>query len=100
MAILIFIENQLALMTVNKPEHKLKKPVGYHLDLALVGLLAGFCGVFGLPFLCGAPVRSLQLLQALSVYTKKQAPGEKPSLIHIHEQRMKTIAVHILISES
>jgi len=86
-------------MTVNKPEHKLSKPVGYHLDLALVGILAGVSGVLGLPFLCGAPVRSLQLLQALSVYTKKQAPGEKPTLVQIHEQRVVTLVVHILISE-
>ena len=99
LSILIFIENQLALITVNKPEHKLTKPVGYHLDLALVGILAGFSGILGLPFLCGAPIRSLQHLQALSVYTKKQAPGEKPTLIRIHEQRLTTIAVHILISE-
>ncbi len=100
MAVLIFIENQVALITVNKPENKLRKPVGYHMDLFLVGVLAGICGVLGIPFLCGAPVRSLQHLQALSVFTKKHAPGEKPRLIKIHEQRVATIVVHVLISES
>lgn len=99
MAVLMFIENQLALITINKPEHRLRKPVGYHMDLFLVGLLAGASGILGTPFLCSAPVRSLQHLQALSVFTKKHAPGEKPRLIKIHEQRVTNVVVHILVSE-
>ena len=99
LAILIFVENQLALILVNKPENKLRKPVGYHVDLALVGILSGVCGLVGIPFLCGAPVRSIQHLQALSVFEKKHAPGEKPRLVKIHEQRVTIIVVHALISE-
>ena len=96
---LIFIENQLALILVNKPENKLTKPVGYHLDLSLVAVLAGVCGLLGSPFLCGAPVRSIQHLQALSVFTRKHAPGEKPRLLRVHEQRVATVLVHVMISE-
>ena len=94
------MENQLCLILVNKPEHKLKKPVGYHLDLSIVAILSGFSGLLGSPFLCAAPVRSLQHLQALSVYTKKTAPGEKPKLLRVNEQRVATIIVHVLIGEA
>lgn len=97
LAILLFVENQLAVILVNKPENKLSKPVGYHLDLCIVALLSGLCGLLGSPFLCGAPVRSIQHMQALSVFTKKHAPGEKPQLVRVHEQRVTTLLVHILI---
>ena len=97
LASLIFIENQLALLLVNRPEHKLCKKIGYHWDLLLVGLLAGLNGLLGVPFMCAAAVRSVQHLQALSVYTSRNAPGEKPKLLRVHEQRVTNITVHILI---
>ena len=57
LAILIFIENQLALILVNKAEHKLQKAVGYHYDLLLVALVNGLGGVMGMPWVCAAAVR-------------------------------------------
>ena len=97
MAILICIENQLTLLTVNKVEHRLRKGVGYHFDLTIVGILAGFCGLFGMPWFCAAPVRSIQHIQALSVFSKKNAPGEKPQLLRVYEQRVTNIVIHTLI---
>ncbi len=99
MGILIFVENQLTVLHVNKPEHKLKKEVGYHFDLVMVGVLAAICGLFGMPWMSAASVRSLQHLQALSVFSKRNAPGEKPKLEFVHEQRITNIAIHFLISE-
>lgn len=87
----------MALFLVNKPEHRLKKGVGYHFDLCIVGLLTGLCGILGLPWHCAAPVRSIQHLQSLSYYSRKTAPGEKPHLEGVYEQRVTNIAVHILI---
>lgn len=57
LATLIFIENQLACILVNKAEHKLQKEVGYHYDLVLVALLNGMSGMMGMPWVCAAPVR-------------------------------------------
>lgn len=94
---LIFIENQLTLLLVNKHEHKLRKGVGYHFDLVIVGCLAGVCGIMGLPWHCAASVRSVQHLQALSIFSRRNAPGEKPKLEGIYEQRVTNIAVHFLI---
>ena len=63
LAILIFIENQLTVLVVNKPEHKLKKEVGYHFDLLIVAVLAGVCGLFGMPWMSAASIRSVQHIQ-------------------------------------
>ena len=57
LGILIFIENQLTCILVNKAEHKLQKKVGYHYDLLLVALLSGVSGVMGMPWICAASVR-------------------------------------------
>ena len=54
-------------------------------------------GVIGLPFLCAATVRSVTHLNALCVYSKTYAPGEKPKLEYVIEQRVTAIFVHIII---
>ena len=87
----------MTLLLVNKHEHKLCKGVGYHFDLVIVGCLAGVCCIMGLPWHCAAPVRSIQHLQALSIFSRRNAPGEKPKLEGIYEQRVTNIAVHFLI---
>ena len=89
----------MTLLLINKHEHHLVKGVGYHFDLLLVGIFAGICGIFGLPWLCAASVRSIQHLQALSRYSRKNAPGEKARLEGVYEQRVTNIAVHTLIRE-
>ena len=61
--ILIFFENQLTVLAVNRPVHKLQKEIGYHFDLLIVAILAGVCGLLGMPWLCAASVRSIQHLQ-------------------------------------
>jgi hypothetical protein len=100
LAILIFVENQMAVILVNKPEHKLKKAVGYHYDLVLVALLNGVSGVMGMPWTCAASVRSIQHVQAMSVFQAHNAPGERPKLLSVYEQRLTNVAVHMLICKS
>ena len=95
---MIFIENQLTVIEINKVEHMMKKPIGYHWDLLIVGIISGLFGILGVPWICAAPVRSYQHLQALSVFTKHSAPGEKPRLEKVHEQRVTNIIIHSLIS--
>jgi anion exchange protein len=98
LAVLICIENQLALFLIEKPEHELKKKgAGYHLDLCIVGVLTGICSIMGLPWHCAASIRSIQHLQALSYYSRRMAPGEKPQLAGVYEQRITNIAIHTLI---
>lgn len=98
--IIVFMEMQITSKIINKTERNLKKGSGYHLDLLLVGVLIIFGGVFGLPLVTGAAVRSVTHVSALSVYTHKQAPGMKPELSLVREQRVTGIAVHFMIGVS
>mgnify|MGYP001552521444 CR=1 FL=1 len=84
-------------MIVNKKDRKLTKGSGYHLDLFIIGLTGIVCGIFGVPFLSAATVRSVTHVSALSVFSKTHAPGEKPVLLEVKEQRLTGIAVHIMI---
>ena len=84
-------------MIVNKKDRCLRKGSGYHLDLFVTGICAAICGVLGLPFMCSATVRSLTHVSALSVFSRTHAPGDKPHLITVVEQRVTSLCVHLLI---
>lgn len=89
----------LSRVIVNKKERRLKKGSGFHLDLFIIGILNGFCGVFGLPFMTAATVRSVTHVSALTVFSKTHAPGEKPKLLEVKEQRLTNFLVHVLIGK-
>ena len=76
---------------------KVTKGTGYHLDILIAGLLVAISGLFGLPWICAAPVRSIAHIASLSKYSNTHAPGEKARLIDIKDQRLTNIGVHLLI---
>eukprot|EP00105_Crassostrea_gigas_P004976 XP_011418394.2 PREDICTED: anion exchange protein 2-like isoform X3 [Crassostrea gigas] len=98
--ILLFLETQITEMTLNKKEFKMKKGSGYHLDQVLLGIITFIGGVFGLPWMCAATVRTLCHVSSLSVYSRYHAPGEKPKLVKVREQRVTNIAVNLLLGLS
>lgn len=53
--------------------------------------------LFGLPWLCAAPVRTLAHWASLTTYSQSNIPGEKNKLISVKEQRITGIIVHIAI---
>jgi len=77
----------------------LKKGSGYHLDMLVIGLLTLVGGFMGAPFMVAATVRSVAHVSALSVFSRTHAPGEKPRLVQVFEQRLTALAVHILIGK-
>ncbi|CAF2937828.1 unnamed protein product [Rotaria sp. Silwood2] len=89
----IMIQSKLKCVHTTKPI----KGTGYHLDILIAGVLISISGLFGLPWICAAPVRSIAHVASLSKYSKTHAPGEKPRLIDIKDQRLTNIGVHILI---
>uniref|UniRef100_A0A3Q2CQZ4 Sodium bicarbonate cotransporter 3-like n=1 Tax=Cyprinodon variegatus TaxID=28743 RepID=A0A3Q2CQZ4_CYPVA len=48
--ILIFMDQQITAIIINRKENKLKKGCGYHLDLLVVAVMLGVCSIMGLPW--------------------------------------------------
>ena len=51
--ILIFMDQQITAVIVNRRENKLVKGVGYHLDLFICSIALILCSIFGLPWFIG-----------------------------------------------
>ncbi|XP_072254009.1 anion exchange protein 3 [Leuresthes tenuis] len=98
--ILIFMETQITSLIVSKKERRLIKGSGFHLDLLLIVVLGAICPLFGLPWLTAATVRSVTHVNALTVMSKATAPGEKPMIQEVKEQRLTGLLVSVLVGMS
>ncbi|XP_060136452.1 anion exchange protein 2 [Zootoca vivipara] len=98
--ILIFMETQITTLIISKKERKLQKGSGFHLDLLLIVAMGGFCALFGLPWLAAATVRSVTHANALTVMSKAVAPGDKPKIQEVKEQRVTGLVVAVLVGLS
>ncbi|XP_047197061.1 solute carrier family 4 member 4a isoform X6 [Hippoglossus stenolepis] len=94
--ILIFMDQQITAVIVNRKEHKLNKGAGYHLDLFLVGVLMVVCSFMGLPWYVAATVISIAHIDSLKMETETSAPGEQPKFLGVREQRVTGVVVFIL----
>ncbi|XP_065099927.1 electrogenic sodium bicarbonate cotransporter 1 isoform X1 [Paramisgurnus dabryanus] len=94
--ILIFMDQQITAVIVNRKEHKLTKGAGYHLDLFWVSILIIVCSFMGLPWYVAATVISIAHLDSLKMETETSAPGEQPKFLGVREQRVTGILVFIL----
>ncbi|KAM4803784.1 electrogenic sodium bicarbonate cotransporter 4 isoform 2-T2 [Urocitellus parryii] len=98
--ILIFMDQQITAVIVNRKENKLKKAAGYHLDLFWVGILMALCSFTGLPWYVAATVISIAHIDSLKMETETSAPGEQPQFLGVREQRVTGIIVFILTGTS
>ncbi|XP_065742274.1 sodium bicarbonate cotransporter 3 isoform X3 [Phocoena phocoena] len=98
--ILIFMDQQITAVIINRKEHKLKKGAGYHLDLLVVGVMLGVCSVMGLPWFVAATVLSISHVNSLKVESECSAPGEQPKFLGIREQRVTGLMIFILMGLS
>ncbi|KAG8454210.1 hypothetical protein GDO86_000738 [Hymenochirus boettgeri] len=94
--ILIFMDQQITAVIVNRKEHKLKKGAGYHLDLFWVAVLMIVCSFMALPWYVAATVISIAHIDSLKMETETSAPGEQPKFLGVREQRVTGIMVFIL----
>lgn len=94
--ILIFMDQQITAVIVNRKEHKLKKGAGYHLDLFWVAILMIVCSFMGLPWYVAATVISIAHIDSLKMETETSAPGEQPKFLGVREQRVTGICVFLL----
>ncbi|XP_039593354.1 sodium bicarbonate cotransporter 3-like isoform X8 [Polypterus senegalus] len=98
--ILIFMDQQITAVIINRKEHKLKKGCGYHLDLLMVSLMLGICSVMGLPWFVAATVLSISHVNSLKVESECSAPGEQPKFLGIREQRVTGLLIFVLMGLS
>uniref|UniRef100_A0A6I8QUW2 Anion exchange protein n=1 Tax=Xenopus tropicalis TaxID=8364 RepID=A0A6I8QUW2_XENTR len=98
--ILIFMDQQITAVIVNRKEHKLKKGAGYHLDLFWVAVLMIVCSFMALPWYVAATVISIAHIDSLKMETETSAPGEQPKFLGVREQRVTGVMVFILTGVS
>ncbi|XP_016159799.1 PREDICTED: band 3 anion transport protein [Ficedula albicollis] len=98
--ILIFLETQITTLIVSKPERKLVKGTGFHLDLLLIVAMGGLAALFGMPWLSATTVRTITHANALTIMSKTSAQGEKSQILEVKEQRISGLLVAVLIGVS
>ncbi|KAM9373567.1 anion exchange protein 4 [Phaethornis superciliosus] len=98
--ILIFMDQQITAVILNRKEYKLRKGAGFHLDLLCVSLLMVVTSATGLPWYVSATVISLAHMESLRKESATSAPGEHPEFLGIREQRLTGLAVFILTGVS
>uniref|UniRef100_A0A8C2Q868 Anion exchange protein n=1 Tax=Cyprinus carpio TaxID=7962 RepID=A0A8C2Q868_CYPCA len=87
-------------LIVSKKERMLVKGSGFHLDLLLIVTLGGTSALFGLPWMAAATVRSVTHANALTVMSKAVAPGDKPRIQEVKEQRVTGLLVAVFVGLS
>ncbi|KAL9929756.1 na[+]-driven anion exchanger 1 isoform 3-T3 [Glossina fuscipes fuscipes] len=98
--ILIFMDQQITAVIVNRKENKLKKGCGYHLDLFILSALIQICSILGLPWFVAATVLSINHVNSLKLESECSAPGEKPRFLGVREQRVTHVLIFLTIGIS
>uniref|UniRef100_T1DCB7 Anion exchange protein n=1 Tax=Cupiennius salei TaxID=6928 RepID=T1DCB7_CUPSA len=98
--ILIFMDQQITAVIINRHENKLKKGCGYHLDLFVLAILIVICSVLGLPWFVAATVLAMTHVNSLRMESECSAPGEKPQFLGVREQRVTQICIFSLVGLS
>ncbi|XP_071488060.1 electroneutral sodium bicarbonate exchanger 1-like [Diadema antillarum] len=99
-SILIFMDQQITAVIVNRRENKLKKGFGYHLDLLVIAILLFVMSVLGMPWFVAATVLSINHVDSLRVMSQTTIPGEPPKVEGCREQRVTGILVFVMIGVS
>ncbi|XP_060608541.1 electrogenic sodium bicarbonate cotransporter 1-like isoform X2 [Ruditapes philippinarum] len=94
--ILIFLDQQITAVIVNRKENKLKKGVGYHLDMFVVAITVAIHSILGLPWYVAATVSALAHVNSLKRESECTAPGEKPQFLGCRENRLTALAIGVL----
>ncbi|DAA18344.1 band 3 anion transport protein [Bos taurus] len=98
--ILIFLESQITTLIISKPERKMVKGSGFHLDLLLIIGMGGVGAIFGMPWLSATTVRTVTHANALTVMSKDSTPGAVSQIQGVKEQRISGLLVAVLVGVS
>lgn len=101
LTILGYLDQNLTSLLINRKDHNLRKPPGYHLDLFVCGaFIYPICSIFGLPFTHAATVRSMTHLISLSTREQVQLPdgkGTATKVTKVIEGRTTHFFIHVLL---
>lgn len=98
--ILVFMDQQITAVIINRKDFQLKKSAGYHLDLFVISITIAVNSFLGLPWFVAATVLALSHINSLKMMSENTAPGERPTFMGIREQRGTTLIMSILIGLS
>lgn len=99
--ILLFLDQNITTRLVNSPDYKMKKGSGYHLDLAIVGLIVLVGSFFALPWIVAATVHSLNHIKSLAKTKIIDVENlRKEVIVGVRENRVSGLAIHLMIAGS
>jgi len=94
---LFFMDQNISVRVVNNPDNKLKKGTAYNIDMVALGLITTVLSVFGLPWMCGATVQSMNHVKALTT-VKFDEETKKVEVDEVVETRTTGFIIHALIA--
>jgi hypothetical protein len=94
---LFYMDQNISVRVVNNVDNKLQKGSAYNLDMVALGLITGVISVFGLPWMCGATVQSLNHVRAMTETRFNEATGE-PEIVGVTETRFTGFCVHAMMA--
>ena len=99
-SILIFMDQHITAVIVNRKENKMKKGGGYHLDLLILAFTIVVNSILGIPWYVASTILSITHVKSLQMESETAAPGESRKFLGIREQRLTAIIVFLLVGLS
>mmetsp|Transcript_5087 Transcript_5087/g.7165 ORF Transcript_5087/g.7165 Transcript_5087/m.7165 type:complete len:668 (+) Transcript_5087:227-2230(+) len=94
---LFFMDQNISARVVNREENKLEKGAAYNLDMVALGMITGVLSIFGLPWMCGATVQSMNHVRAMTSRKFDEKTGEM-EIDHVTETRATGFAIHAMLA--
>jgi hypothetical protein len=100
--ILLFLDQNITTRLVNSADNKLRKGMGYHLDMAVVGIIVLVGSIFALPWIVAATVHSLNHVKSLATVKVVDVGGgqKKEKIVSVRENRVSGLSIHVMIAGS
>jgi hypothetical protein len=96
---LFFMDQNISVRLVNSPDYKLKKGEAYNMDMVALGGINGILSIFGLPWMCGATVQSLNHVRAMA-QTHFDEETNKIEIDSVTETRVTGFTIHLLLAST
>lgn len=96
---LFFMDQNISVRLVNNPENKLKKGAAYNLDMVAMGIITGVLSIFGLPWMCGATVQSMNHVRAMADTKRNEETGQM-EITEVTETRLTGFIIHAMLTST